>query len=648
MLIKKYLKELPPCDQPRTTKEQLKGFDYLSAAKTVGVDKCGDILVIDFFEADTKVLKARFFADRDKHIYYIPAEERWTTHTIVNAFLKKGKSFSSKCDLDAASDFLRQGHWHWCYTCNRNLDGMEAICARADRDVEGKKRIKERERADAKLQSHLNMFPAKRPKKLDSFCDEVAFENTYLFFGNKQKDGKREIVCGHCGRRYTESADIKHNESGLCRRCKKKAIYCAKRYLASKVDKSKVVISYNRDKQLLMEWLDVEREFDQDGKPHFHYESASKVLYLVENGKPSIYSYNWQHLMYYYGSYWVKKDTPPHCRAFVYTGNLRDVFGNEYYHVNLERLFIEYPFKVDFVRLLDQLQNNPAAEYLCKLGLPVLASEQTHYGIDRNAKSFADVVGVSKQYLSLYKKYQPTADENDVVAVAAEREFITEEKFEYIRQLDRLAYWSRGYVSEILKCMSLTKFRNYLNKQLALYPSEDANRIIRWIKDYLEMCQELDISLNKKTLCPPDIKAYHDVLAKRVRKMRAEEEKNASREALQIVNHFFTGYQNDTFMVKVPKERADFLREGQELSHCVGSQHYYDNHIKGTKMIFFIRSVGAPDKALYTCEIDMVRFIVLQLYGFGDKAAPAPARRFANEFAKWLKTQRKSIARKAV
>lgn len=586
MLIKKLLKEMSPCFVPKASKKDLKGYQYLSSAKITDIQKCGEILVIDFFETSTQKLKARFFSDKNKHIIYLPEENEWTENTIINAFLKDGKSFSYIKDLETAGSFLGYTGWYWCYSCNKNLHGMESLCARAAMNVGRDKREKARERAAEKQRAHFNMFPKKNFKKLDKFCNNTAFEHTYLFFGNKQKDGKRKVVCGRCGRKYNVSADIKHNQSTTCCYCKKKAIYCAIRYARSKKDKSKIVIAHNYEKQLLLEWLNVERTFTSYGEPTFSYEEVSKALYLVENGKPEIYSYNFQHLIYYYGSYWCKKDTLPHCKAYVYTGNLQDIFGTEYYHVNLEWLFKKYPYKIDFVKLLDNLQTDPATEYLCKLGLPVLATDRTSYGIERAAKGFEAVVGVSKQYLPLYRKYQPTADENDIVSVAAKKEFITDNKFEYIRNLNSSAWPHRDCISEVLEHMTLTKMQNYLNKQLALDESRNVSQTLMWMRDYINMCEEMNIELNKRTLFPPDIKKYHDLLAKRINSMRAAKEQEACRFALQIVNKFFTGYSDNTFTIKVPKKRADFIKEGHELGHCVGGQHYYDNHIKGTKMIF--------------------------------------------------------------
>ena len=119
------------------------------------------------------------------------------------------------------------------------------------------------------------------------------------------------------------------------------------------------------------------------------------------------------------------------------------------------------------------------------------------------------------------------------------------------------------------------------------------------------------------------------------------------RAALEVVNKFFKGYSDADFTVRVPKDRLDFVREGQELSHCVGSERYYNNHNKGTSMIFFIRRADDPSKAFFTAEIDMTSFVVIQLYGYGDCTAPKEVTEFTKKFARYLKQQCAHIRKSA-
>lgn len=61
---------------------------------------------------------------------------------------------------------------------------------------------------------------------------------------------------------------------------------------------------------------------------------------------------------------------------------------------------------------------------------------------------------------------------------------------------------------------------------------------------------------------------------------------------------------------------------------------YYESHILGQNMIFFIRKAEVPGKPYFTAEIEMDTGRVRQLYGFGDCSASKEVRAFTEGFAR--------------
>ena len=241
---------------------------------------------------------------------------------------------------------------------------------------------------------------------------------------------------------------------------------------------------------------------------------------------------------------------------------------------------------------------------------------------------------------------QVNLEESNIIVAA--KEYVKKDLFLKLRQLNNsVEYWRRSCIPELLERMSATKLCNYCDKQAAKYENVAVSQILIWMRDYIGMCDEMDIQLDKRTMFPAGIKEAHDILAKRVAEVRAKKQEESSRAALEVVNKFFKGYSDADFTVRVPKDRLDFIREGQELSHCVGSERYYNNHIKGTSMIFFIRRADDPSKAFFTAEIDMTSFVVQQLYGYGDCTAPKEVREFTKKFARYLKQQCAHIRKSA-
>ena len=83
-----------------------------------------------------------------------------------------------------------------------------------------------------------------------------------------------------------------------------------------------------------------------------------------------------------------------------------------------------------------------------------------------------------------------------------------------------------------------------------------------------------------------------------------------------------------------PQTRDDFINEGISLNNCVGSAGYYDRHVLGRSMVFFIRRASQPEKPFFTTEIGMDAGRIKQLYGFSDCSAPKDVRVFTEGFVR--------------
>lgn len=81
-------------------------------------------------------------------------------------------------------------------------------------------------------------------------------------------------------------------------------------------------------------------------------------------------------------------------------------------------------------------------------------------------------------------------------------------------------------------------------------------------------------------------------------------EKNKNRiisENLKRLNFLNMQKINDKYMVIVPQDVEDLIREGQNQNNCVG--HYYNNSIaEGINLIYFIRKIESPTKSYITCR----------------------------------------------
>lgn len=390
----------------------------------------------------------------------------------------------------------------------------------------------------------------------------------------------------------------------------------------------------------------MQRSFEKN-RESYSFEDYYRNLYLEVNGKPVIYAYT-QESVWPYGYDWFRRNNGyvNYESTYLYTSNLRQVFGRNYYHVDLAAELSNNHDRIDFVSLLDNLKNIPQTECLLRLGLyRIAANIRSELDLCKPiGNTFSEILGISQQYLPLYQKYNVSFSENRIIQLS--HTWVSEESFQKMRAL-KFSYWSRDTISELLSKMSFERFVNYFTKRKLQCKSTDTDRLLTWYRDYLLMSEQLNVDLSRKSVrLPSNLKGAHDLLAVRMAEIKnkvLDEQFRAAKEALYAG---LEDYRTDDFQIVLPQSRTDFIREGQSLEHCVGLDMYYQNHLKGERMIFFIRKTSAPDKPFFTMEIDMKQFLILQLYGFGDCTAPSEIRKFANSFLKTLKPSKTEVSRK--
>lgn len=341
----------------------------------------------------------------------------------------------------------------------------------------------------------------------------------------------------------------------------------------------------------------------------------------------------------------------------IYADNLTEVFGKRYYNVDLQAGLEGDNHRLSFCDLLNNLKNEPVAEYLFKLGMPYLASTYRHKSTLPEKAGFKDYVGIGKEYLPMMRSMDITWSEIALIKKAGC--WVSEEMLERWRML-RLASWQNSQAVKVMEHVSFVQVLNYLEKQrrlLHVMPSS----ILGWWEDYLGMSKELRVDMSSKSVrMPKNIKVAHDQVMDAINTIRAErhaaeEMKRAkAREdsygpaVTALYEHIcFDNYSKDGFTIRLPEHVEDLIREGQSLGHCVGRFEYDQKTVRGESCIVFVRKETEPDKPFFTMEYDLKAKTIRQLYGKGNKPAPSEVRKFANEYIKRLKPRKKREAKTA-
>jgi len=629
MLIKKELDQIVVQKCPDLPKKG-KGYDkYVAAVQVLKLKKSGKMLIIDVFKRKDSTLQLRFFSDG---VSFLVCKEwpvgKWEKRLPGNLLdnLYADNINAAENDVKKAHEILksRQKSWHHMSGIKNEMDSFVSA-------IYERKQEKAMDSKYSKMESHFGMFPA-YPDDLAEYCEINVFGYTYIFL-SKIQNGAREAVCGHCGHKFPVSKDIKPGQDGICQGCNMNARYRATWTSGRSEDKGKICIAHKVQDQLLIRWTNIIRAFD-GVKHRYHFYDYYRNLYLHFPKGPTIYAYDYKSMIGWGERWFRQKNGNTHYgKSFVYTNNLKEVFGDNYYHVDLEA-GLKNSSKLSFSSLLNNLKNIPAAEYLFKMGMSALAAGMAKIEFGKGA-GFMEVLGVSKQYLPLYQKYNVSPLEHMVLK--ASKTWVSESSFEKLRLLAP-EYVDFEDIVDILKTMSFERFVNYFSRQKALIEKKKLQYVITLYKDYVSMSESLKVDMSRKSIrFPRNIKEAHDLLLPRFNQVKHQVDDKKFKQAVKGLYSGMKEYANEDYCIVFPALRSDLITEGQALNHCVGADRYYQNHIAGTRMIFFVRQARDPEKPFITSEIDMKELKILQLYGFGDRPAPPEVRKFANEFLRTLK-----------
>lgn len=641
MLVKKELMTVPIQSCPKEFRKQ----NYFAAAQIATLPKSGRILTVDFFQKGK--LLSRFYCDGKNYIVWRESPKQWRSGYPV-----PGCSGYYTRDIQAedhsqktVSKFLREESKGF----SRGIDEVFSFIYHKSSE----QRDRARENMYALMDRHMAMFPA-YPQNLKAYCNDQVFNHGYIFVAPKDKKGIRMAQCSCCGKMFQVGKDAASGRKTTCPSCGAKATYRGMWIKSDVEDKADICICYKVDGQLLIRWTHIARSYGwPDFKEQFFFDDFAYSLYMVVNGEPKIYTYKYFKAPYGYAAEWHRLPLGSTCdsNSFVYTDNLDEVFGERYYNVDLKAGLAGKHISFQFISLLNNLKSVPKAEYLFKLGLPLLASSAlTLKGNPDGKGKFMQEIGVSKQYLPLYREMNVTPGEHLIIKESPE--WITADLLQRYRNLKFDQY---GAVPDLIKQFGISKTVSYLEKQQKLYPKVKLSKIAVEFRDYLSMSRDLKVDLSHKSVrFPSDIIEAHKTITERYnaanveieREKRKEEDAKFSCISKQLYEQYhISEYSSGKFCVVFPKLRTDLIAEGQSLNHCVGGDRYAKGHLEGRNMIFFIRKAAEPGKPFFTMELDMLEHRILQLYGFGDCNAPKEVREFVEKFVAYtVQAMRKKTA----
>ena len=282
------------------------------------------------------------------------------------------------------------------YCCSGVLGSVDSFVS----TIGEEKRRKAWAREAEMQKRHFAMFPD-LPDNLKPYCEDNVFDG-YIIIQKLDKKGKRKGRCSHCGKRFNVDRSARSGRDTTCPKCGIKAKYKAV-WLNTKIsDAAKICIAHNVNNQLLIRWVDVYREYcAPDFKAGYGFGDYAYNLHLHTDQGDKTYFYKYIRGPYCYWYDWYRGKIGDFCwdSTYIYTDNLNEVFGDRYYNVDLKAVLKGKRCQLSFAKLMNNLKNNPATEYLIKLNMPLLAAN-AGYIVNPDAcmhPSFTGILGVSKQ-----------------------------------------------------------------------------------------------------------------------------------------------------------------------------------------------------------------------------------------------------------
>ena len=630
MLVKKYLKEIPLCEAS-FRKNSSKKSEYIFSKVDVS-EKYGEILAVDFYSEDEILIK-RFFTDGKA---WITLEKgSWHYRNITNEWWYYPDYIESKESSSISKEFFKKHNYKTHH--NETGDIIKSFISEKHSDKH-QRYVENRQR---RMEDHIAMFP-ELPKNINAYCNQYVFKEKYIVFQKLDKSGQRKCKCLSCNESFNTDDKVQHKSPMSCPKCGANAIAIAERYITAVTDKTKMLIMFYVDGDILKKWMKVERRYESNSTEKYYYEP----YYYEINTKKCTYYYHWVTFYYTYG--FAKTKYSCDDKVHVYADNIKDIYENGWHmNMNLERL--RYAGTINLRRLFIEASRTERTWQLYKIGLYNLA-ECASYLPEGN--TFEEVIGLSKGYLPALKKNNVTYHALEVIKRA--NQYLNEDMVE---KLCNLLNGSNFYsidqkIKELLKHMSFIKMINYFSKQKVITKRKDFSLLATLYNDYLSMAEQLNAKLSKNKKFdmttmnfrfPADIKKAHDNISNQLT-IRKNRQKEIALQKMYKQLEPTHSFMHKGLIVVIPKSIEDFIREGNSLSHCVGrGMTYIDSHLKGTGLTFFIRKKENIDKPYYTFTIYTDTNTVSQCHGKCHASPTAEINAFIKKFLEHISAVKTEI-----
>lgn len=158
-----------------------------------------------------------------------------------------------------------------------------------------------------------------------------------------------------------------------------------------------------------------------------------------------------------------------------------------------------------------------------------------------------------------------------------------------------------------------------------MYGSRYCNETFTTFYDYVKMSYDIYENTNFDKY-PKYLATYHDIIAKNY---KTKEDEIIKKQFSKVMEKYNYDYSYNQFIIKVPTDSSELIKEGSSLHHCVGS--YIKRVINEENIIVFGRLKKNPNESLLT--IDIKNGKINQVEGMNRRKPNKEEKQFLIKFA---------------
>lgn len=585
------------------------------------------------------------FQSRTDYITFAVREDgttAWQTSIFRN--LKREWDFERQCAFYSFLDEQRITRF-----CGHDpLTGFSALNSLQWRQKEQKELLK-RHMKQRKIIVRMEGLPL-LPRDLKGWIHREVLPQ-YIFYDYHRSKAPIKGHCTACGHEV-EITGARHNQSGICPRCKRDIVYKARGRLGVISDRDTVsVLQKLSSDELVIRILKVYciRRPKENITEFDVYENMRIFMRQDNQGNCATEPYH-----HSFGRGDLTPWKPGYCPvSYTYQPNFNAEICGHLYHRNLDGILEGTPWRysrlkqfylrdrepLDAVTYLKALLERPQLGMLFKMGFYKLTCNLIYWDT-----SFTLINCGQKKTHEILKIWPEDVDD------LRDRDGGTADLRAYQKYRDKglsssirreIFGWMERYSLEgdhdilaLLPHMTLHKLLRYAEGQFSLLHTrrtdsgdlryESMDRILGEYQDYLRMCSEQGYDMkNSFVLYPRDLQQAHDRLTARIKAKLDAKRQRDFRDAYRcIVSQM--DFELDGMTVVYPQKPEEIEAEGNALHHCVGG--YVPRIAEKECMILFLRHISKPQKSFYTIEVREQK--VVQVRGMQNRAPTPEVERF--------------------